>query len=73
MSMQFRLHINDTNDGSKIAEDLRRMADMVEGHILTNGFRRSTLRPGYAIMEIREPCTSGTTERQDLPDNGDEI
>lgn len=52
--MQFKLHINGTNDGSKIAADLRRLADIVDGYPLNNGFTRTTLEPGYATMEIND-------------------
>ena len=49
--MQFRLHINDTNSGDKIACELRRMADMVSGFPLNHGFRRD-LAGGEGTMEI---------------------
>ena len=50
--MQFRLHINDTNDGTLIAKELRRLADMLDGGPLNHGLRRD-LHKGYALMEIQ--------------------
>jgi len=49
--MQFRLHINDTNDGTKIAQELRRLATIIDGSPLNDGFTRS-LDTGYATMTI---------------------
>jgi hypothetical protein len=50
--MQFRLHINDTNDGTVIAKELRRLAQMIDGSPLNHGLRRD-LHKGYASMEIQ--------------------
>ena len=49
--MQFRLHINDTNDGTKIADQLRRVARMVDGFPLNHGFA-CDLSGGRVTMEI---------------------
>lgn len=63
--MQLRLHINDTNDGSILAAELRRAAQMIDGHRLNDGFRRD-LEGGYLTMSI-EPKryeTCAEAERQ---------
>ena len=55
-SMQFRLHINNTNDGKELAQLLRRLASQIDGDgHLNNGFTRNiegANGAGYAIMEI---------------------
>lgn len=51
--MQFNLHINDCNNGTEIAKELRRLADTVDGYPLNHGFQRMC-QPlaGYCTMTI---------------------
>ena len=50
--MQFRLHINNTSDGSRISAALRELANRVDGSEITLGQRFDfTAVPGYAIFD----------------------
>jgi hypothetical protein len=49
--MQFRLHINDTNDGTAIAAELSRLAWAIKGATLHDGFKRN-IAGGYAEMDF---------------------
>lgn len=63
--MQFRLHINDTNDGTVIARELRRLASEIDGQRLQDGFR-CDINNGHAVMQIAaaEYLTCAEAERR---------
>lgn len=54
--MQFRLYMNDTNDGSLVASELRKLANQLDGYPLNHGLTRS-IQNGQATMDFEHPKT----------------
>lgn len=67
--MQFRLHINDTPDGSVVAAELRKLADMLDGHTLTPGLMRA-VHNGYAVVDGENRPRPPQPPDDDLPPSG---
>ena len=64
--MQFRLYINDCNDGTVIARELRRLASELDRQRLQDGFR-CDIHNGHAVMQYEnqvEYSTCAEAERQ---------